>query len=162
MNKILIIGPAWVGDMMMAQVLFQLLRQQNPDCELHVLAPAWSEALLSRMPEIKKSIILPFGHGQLQLRKRFQFAKQLRVEKYDQAIVLPNSLKSALIPYFAGIPKRAGWLGEYRFGLLNDVRYLNKKQFPKMVERFAALAFPRDTFLSANLPIPKLVIQKEN
>lgn len=160
--KILIVGPSWVGDMMMAQVLFKLLHQQNPNCELHVLAPAWSEALLSRMPEIKKSIVLPFNHGQLELKKRFQFAKQLRAEKYDQAIVLPNSLKSALIPYWANIPKRTGWIGEYRFGLLNDVRRLNKKLFSKMIERFAALAFSCNTFLPANLPIPSLQIKKEN
>jgi len=160
--KILIVGPAWVGDMMMVQVLFKLLHQQNPNCELHVLAPKWSEALLSRMPEVKKSIVLPFSHGQLQLKKRFQFAKQLRAEKYDQAIVLPNSLKSALIPYWANIPKRTGWIGEYRFGLLNDARRLNKKLFPKMIDRFAALAFPCNTLLPANLPIPSLQIKKEN
>ncbi len=148
--------------MMMSHTLFQLLHQQNPECELHVLAPAWSEALLARMPEIKKRIVLPFGHGQLQLRKRYQFAKQLRAEKYDQVIVLPNSFKSALIPYWANIPKRTGWLGEYRFGLLNDARTLNKKLLLKMVERYAALAFSRETILPANLPMPKLVIQKEN
>ena len=160
-TKILIIGPSWVGDMMMAQVLFQLLHQQNSNCELHVLAPAWSQALLSRMPEVQKSIVLPFGHGQLQLRARYQFAKQLKSENYDQAIVMPNSLKSALIPYWANIPKRTGWLGEYRFGLLNDVRYLNKKQFPKMVERFAALAFPAQTILPATLPVPQFSIRSE-
>lgn len=159
MRKILIIGPSWVGDMMMAQVLFQLLRQQNKGCELHVLAPAWSQALLSRMPEVQKSIVLPFGHGQLKLRARYEFAKQLRSENYDQAIILPNSLKSALIPYWANIPKRTGWLGEYRFGLLNDIRYLDKKQFPKMVQRFAALAFSRETLLPANLPIPHFSIR---
>ncbi len=160
-KKILIIGPSWVGDMMMAQVLFQLLHQQNPDCELHVLAPAWSEALLVRMPEIKKSIISPFGHGQLQLRKPLQFAKQLRAEKYDQAIVLPNSFKSALIPFWAHIPVRTGWLGEYRFGLLNDSRALNKKVFPKMVERFAALAFEKSPRSLRSQP-PLLAVKKEN
>jgi len=161
-RKILIVGPSWVGDMMMAQVLFQLLHQQNPGCELHVLAPKWSEALLSRMPEIKKSMVLPFGHGALQLKKRFQFAKQLRAEKYDQAIVLPNSFKSALIPFWAAIPVRTGWLGEYRFGLLNDARKLNKRRYPKMIERFAALAFPCDTFLPANLSTPKLIANHKN
>ena len=148
--------------MMMAQVLFRLLRQHNPACEIHVLAPAWSEALLSRMPEVNKSIVLPVGHGQLQLAKRYQFAKQLRAEKYDQAIVLPNSFKSALIPYWAAIPVRTGWLGECRFGLLNDIRYLNKKIFPKMVERFAALAFARDMMIPANCPTPTLCINHKN
>lgn len=161
-KKILIVGPSWVGDMMMAQVLFQLLQHQNPACELHVLAPAWSQALLSRMPEVQKSIVLPFDHGQLRLRARYQFAKQLRLEHYDQAIVLPNSLKSALIPYWANIPKRTGWLGEYRFGLLNDIRLLNKKQLPKMVQRFAALAFSREMILPLNLPIPRFSIRHED
>ncbi|MCX7120943.1 MAG: lipopolysaccharide heptosyltransferase II [Gammaproteobacteria bacterium] len=161
-KRILIIGPAWVGDMMMAQVLFKLLRQQHPAAELHVLAPAWSQALLSRMPEVHKSIVLPFGHGQLQLLKRYQFAKKLRAEKYDQAIVLPNSLKSALIPFWASIPKRTGFLGEYRFGLLNDIHYLNKKILTMMVQRFVTLAYPRKIILPANLPTPQLYINQKN
>lgn|SRR3990167_3375907 len=154
--KILIVGPSWVGDMMMAQVLFQLLRQQNPTAIIHVLAPKWSHALLARMPEINHAIELPFGHGAFQLKKRFEFAKTLRVEQYDQAIVIPNSWKSALIPFFAKIPKRTGWCGEYRFGLLNDVRYLNKKELPLMVQRMAALAYSNSALMPANLPTPKL------
>lgn len=157
--KILIVGPAWVGDMMMAHTLFQLLRQQNPTAEIDVLAPAWSQALLARMPEVHHGIALPFSHGQLQLRERHQFAKQLRKTNYDQAILLPNSLKSALIPFWASIPKRTGWLGEYRFGLLNDIHFLDKKVLPKMVERFAALAFPAHAQLPDNLPMPQLYIQ---
>ncbi|OGT45821.1 MAG: lipopolysaccharide heptosyltransferase II [Gammaproteobacteria bacterium RIFCSPHIGHO2_12_FULL_38_11] len=148
--------------MMMAQVLFKLLCQQNPRALLYVLAPAWSQALLSRMPEVHKSIVLPFGHGQLQLLKRYQFAKQLRAEKYDRAIVLPNSFKSALIPFWAKIPKRTGFLGEYRFGLLNDIYHLNKKTLPMMVQRFAALAFRKKTLLPANLPTPKLFVDRKN
>src|SRR3990167_9466550 len=155
--KILIIGPSWVGDMMMAQVLFQLLRQHNPTAEIHVLAPKWSHALLARMPEVNRAIELPFGHGAFELIRRYQFAKTLRVEKYDQAIVIPNSWKSALIPFFASIPKRTGWRGEYRFGLLNDVRYLNKKELTLMVQRMAALAYPSAAMMPANLPVPKLV-----
>ena len=161
-DKILIVGPSWVGDMMMAQVLFQLLRQQKPEAELHVLAPAWSQALLSRMPEIQKSIVLPFLHGQLKLQERYRFAKTLQSEQYSLAIVIPNSFKSALIPYWAGIPKRRGWLGEYRFGLLNDIRLLNKKNFPLMVQRMSGLAYDLLSRMPANLPVPKLVVQKES
>lgn len=160
-QKILIVGPAWVGDMMMAQVLFQLLCQQNPAVELHVLAPAWCEALLSRMPEVKKSIVLPFAHGQFELLARRRFAQQLKAEQYDQAIVLPNSFKSALIPFFANIPKRTGWVGESRYGLLNDSRRLDKNALPKMIQRFAALAFPAASVLSTKLPTPKLTVDAE-
>lgn len=157
MAKILIVGPSWVGDMMMSQVLLQLLRQQHPHAEIHVLAPAWSEALLSRMPEVNKSIVLPFGHGEFQFIKRYQFAKQLRAEQYDHAFVLPNSFKSALIPFFAKIPKRTGFLGESRYGLLNDIYTLDKKRLPKMIDRFAALAYPKNAHLAANLPVPYLL-----
>jgi heptosyltransferase-2 len=160
-NKILIIGPSWVGDMMMAQVLFQLLHQQYPNGELHVLAPAWCEPLLSRMPEVQKSMVLPFGHGELQLRARYQFAKSLRAEKYTQAIVLPNSWKSALIPFWANIPVRTGWVGECRYGLLNDARKLDKKKYATMAQRFAALAFAREDVALTNLPAPNLLLDKE-
>lgn len=145
----------------MAQVLFQLLHSENPGCVLHVLAPAWSKALLSRMPEVTKSITAPFGHGQLALRERYRLAKQLRVERYDQAIVLPNSLKSALIPWLALIPKRTGWRGEYRFGLLNDMRRLDVKRYPQMVRRYATLAFTEKACMPDQLPNPVLQIQAD-
>lgn len=158
-NKILIIGPAWVGDMMMTNALFQLLHQQDPTVEIHVLAPAWSQALIARMPGMTSNIIVsPFTHGQLRLRDRYRFAKQVRQHQYTQAIVIPNSVKSALIPFWALIPKRTGWMGEYRFGLLNDLRFLNKKALPRQVERFAALALSAEIPMPMNWPIPKLTI----
>ena len=160
-NKILVVGPAWVGDMMMAHVLFQLLRQQNPNVEIHVLAPAWCEALLSRMPEVTKKMISPFGHGELKIRERYLFAQSSKKENYDQAIVMPNSFKSALIPFFARIPVRTGWVGECRFGLLNDIRFLNKKAYPKMIDRFAALAFSEEQ-RREKLPNPILTIDYKN
>jgi len=158
---LLIIGPAWVGDMMMSQVLFKLLKIQDPDRPIDVIAPPHSAPLLTRMPEVRRFIPLAIGHGQLQFATRYQLAKTLRREGYQQAIILPNSFKSALIPFLARIPKRTGWLGEYRFGLLNDIRYLNKKLLPLMIERFAALAFTPDMPLSATLPWPSLHVDKE-
>jgi heptosyltransferase-2 len=155
-KKILIIGPSWVGDMVMAQVLFKLIKQQNPTAQIDVLAPEWSQEILPRIPEIAKNICLPIAHGELGLKKRYQIAKQLKQEAYDQAYILTNSWKSALIPWLARIPIRTGWLGECRWGLINDMRYLNKKALPKMVQRYAALAFPAKAILPAELPAPKL------
>lgn len=157
-KKILVIGPAWIGDMVMAHTLFQLLRQRYPMAIIDVLAPSWSEPLLNRMPEINHAVISPFAHGQLLLKQRYQFSKKLRLEKYDQAIVLPNSFKSALIPWFARIPIRTGWVGECRFGVLNDIRFLDKKIFSKMVQRFAVLAFSKKEKLPDNLPNPTFQI----
>src|SRR5580692_1015255 len=131
-KKILIVGPAWVGDMVMAQSLFKLLHERQPGVEIDVLAPAWSFALLKRMPEVSSAIEMTVGHGQLKLGERYRIAKSLRDKKYDQAIVLPNSFKSALILFWAKIPVRTGWRGEMRWGVLNDVRTLDKTRYPLM------------------------------
>ena len=143
-NKILIIAPAWVGDMVMAQALFKLLKQREPTVTIDVLALPWAQSLLARMPEVNNVLTMPLGHGQLQLQQRWQLGRSLRAEAYQQAIVLPNSWKSALVPFAARIPQRTGWLGELRFGLLNDARRLDKNQLPLMVQRFLALgvSFP--------------------
>lgn len=147
-QRILIVGPSWVGDMVMAQTLFRTLRRENPECLIDVLAPDWSRPLLARMPEVRQALTLPFGHGELRLGERREFGRSLRGQ-YDQAVVLPNSFKSALIPWWAGIPKRTGWRGEMRYGLLNDLRVLDKQRYPLMVQRFVALGEPKGT------PVPQ-------
>lgn len=158
--KILIIGPAWVGDMVMAQTLFKFIKQAEPNAIIDVLAPAWTRALLERMPEVRRALDLPIEHKKMQLKQRWQIGKQLRAEKYDQAIVLPNSWKSALIPFIAKIPKRTGWLGEMRYGLLNDIRYLNKKQLPLMVQRFIALALDKNVVVPNHFQKPALQVNE--
>lgn len=141
LTAILVAGPTWVGDMVMAQSLFQALRQRQPQVQIDVLAPAWSLPLLKYMPQVRAGICSPFVHGQLGLRARWALGKSLRGQ-YEQAITLPNSWKSALVPWAARIPQRTGWLGEARWGLLNDVRRLNKQRLPQMVQRLVALAQP--------------------
>jgi heptosyltransferase-2 len=145
--KILVIGPSWVGDMVMSQSLYKAIKANQPESELHVMAPAWCRALLERMPEVDKAIAMPLGHGEFKLLARRRLGQQLALERYDQAIVQPNSLKSALIPWFANIPLRTGWKGEHRFGLLNDLRS-NKAAFPLMVEAYVALAYPKGQMTS--------------
>ncbi|MEQ6343070.1 MAG: lipopolysaccharide heptosyltransferase II [Gammaproteobacteria bacterium] len=175
MSPILVVGPSWVGDMVMAQSLFKTLKQRSPEAPIDVLAPAWSEALTTRMPEVRRSIVMPLGHGQLQLRERYRLGRDLRTVGYEQAIVLPNSWKSALIPFFARIPRRTGYLGEARWGLLNDARRLDKAALPMTVQRFVALGIEPDQPLVAPgilppatlvhpwtspepLPLPSLVV----
>lgn len=158
---ILIIGPSWVGDMVMAQALFIALKQRHPQCEIDVLAPAWSLPILERMPEVRQGIAMPVGHGKLELGLRYRLAKSLQLQAYDQAIVLPNSLKSALVPLFAQIPLRTGWRGEMRYGLLNDIRLLNKSRYPLMVQRFVALAYEPAADLPDALPRPSLQINSD-
>ena len=126
--------------MLMSQSLYRRLKAQTPECSIDVLAPDWCRAILERMPEVNNTIAMPVGHGSLQLDVRRKLGRFLAQQNYDQAIVLPNSLKSALVPWFADIPLRTGWLGEMRYFLLNDPRKLSKRAFPLMVERYAALA----------------------
>ncbi len=155
-KKILIIAPAWIGDMVMAHSLFQLLKA-NTNNILHVAAPKSTLALLQHMNEIGKVFEIPCKHDEFSLKKRYQFGKNLRQEHYDQAIVLPNTFKSALIPFFAHIPLRTGWKGEQRYLLLNDLRKLDPKKYPLMVRRFAALAFEKENF-SFTYPKPALSV----
>lgn len=157
-EKILIVGPSWVGDMVMAQSLFRELVRREANVIIDVLAPAWSEAIVNRMPEVRRAIEMPVGHGKLDLAGRYRLGRSLAGENYRQAILLPNSLKSALVPAFACIPRRTGWRGEFRYGLLNDVRVLNKAAMPLMVERFVALAGEKDESLPGDILPPKLVV----
>jgi heptosyltransferase-2 len=162
--KTLIIGPSWVGDMVMSQGLYRQLKQQDPTGHIDVMAPDWCRPILSRMPEVDSVLAMPLGHGALAIRERRTLGKQLQHHDYDQAIVLPGSFKSALVPWFAKIPKRTGWLGEMRYGLLNDHRKLDKLAFPLMIERYIALAIhnPKNAkCLPSPLPYPKLRVDLE-
>jgi heptosyltransferase-2 len=162
MYRILVVGPSWIGDTVLTQPLFGLLHQRHPDLALDVLAPQWTLPLLQRMPEVRRAIPNPFDHGELRLGERRRLGAKLAAEGYDQAIVLPNSLKSALVPFFAGIRRRTGYLGELRWGLLNDVRRLDERMLPLMVERFAALAGAAGEPLVRPLPAARLQIDENS
>jgi heptosyltransferase-2 len=159
MHRILIIAPSWIGDMIMAQPLVALLRQQQ-DCRIDVLALPWIAPLLSRMPGVDGIVDMPVGHGRLGIGQRYRVGRSLR-GRYDQAILLSNTLKSALIPLFAGIRKRTGFVGETRYGLLNDIRKLDKQAMPRLVTRYASLAYAKDQLLPEPLPNPVLTVKDD-
>lgn len=142
--------------MVMAQSMFMRLREQNPDCMIDVLAPGWSLPVLQRMPEVRAGIELPLGHGEFGFGRRRRIGHELRDRRYDRAIVLPNSWKSALVPFFAGIPHRTGYAREFRYGLLNDLRPLDKRLLKTTVERFVALAESSTPTVAPVTPVPKL------
>lgn len=158
-NKVLVVGPSWLGDMVMTQSLFKVLHKQGK--VIDVLAPKWCNPILELMPEVNHIINMPFEHGELGLTKRYQFAKTLKKYQYDESIVIPNSFKSALIPFWAGIPKRTGWLGEFRHIILNNNIKLNKILAPLMVQRLVALAyfnkdFNQEDITELDIPYPQL------
>jgi len=138
--KLLIVAPAWVGDMVMAHSLIQSLSSRPVAKIIDVLAPPSTLPIASRMNEVRKTYVLDVGHGRIGLSARMKAAALIREESYDEVYVLPNSWKSALVPFLARIKKRIGWLGEMRFGILNDARSLDKSALPLMVERYSALS----------------------
>ena len=140
MKKALIVAPSWIGDTIMAQPLFARLHARHPGLQLDALAPRWVAPVLQRMAEITDIVDSPFGHGQLSLKARWRLGRDLAARGYDAVYVLPNSLKSALVPFMAGIPLRVGFIGESRYGLINRRHALDKAALPLMVERFAQLA----------------------
>ena len=162
MSKALIVAPAWVGDMVMAHTLVQALKGQDADTEIHLAAPPATAPLGERMPGVRRAHELATAHGALGWRERRRLGRELRPIGFDAAYVLPNSFKSALMPWWAGIPRRTGWLGEARFGLLNDWRRLEKARYPKMIERFMALAHPPGHPLPQPYPTPALTVDAAN
>lgn len=146
--------------MVMSQVLYIYLQQTRPGVIIDVLAPPWCEPLLQRMPEVRSAITMPVGHGELGLWRRWRLGRKLRLRNYDQALLLPNSLKSALVPFFAGISRRTGWRGEYRYGLLNDLRQLDEQALPLMVQRFLSLGQDAGEAIPDRVPCPQLVVDE--
>ncbi len=159
-EKILVVGPSWVGDMVMAQSLFMTIKSRTPEAEIHVLAPQWSEPILQRMPEVSVAVSMPVGHGSLQLGTRRRVARELRQHGYHQAIVLPGSFKSALVPWLAKIPRRTGFVGEQRWGLLNDIRRLDQAAMPRNVQRYVSLGLDRNSAMAESEPRPSLQVKK--
>ncbi|HEV2430537.1 MAG TPA: lipopolysaccharide heptosyltransferase II [Burkholderiales bacterium] len=140
MQRVLVIAPNWIGDALMAQPLLVRLKQSGAN--VHVLAPEWVAPVVRRMPEVSEVIAAPFRHGPLQLGSRWRLGRSLKRRGYDAAFVLPNSWKSALVPFFARIPKRIGYVGELRYGLLNS---LHRTAQSSMVLHYARLAGEPDT-----------------
>lgn len=171
--RILVVAPSWIGDLVMSQCLYKAIKAIHPDASIHVLAPKWCLEVLNRMPEVDRAILMPIGHGSFAIKARYVLGKNLKLANYDQAYVLPNSWKSALIPFFANIKKRTGWKGECRYLLLNDIR-TNKTNFPLLVERYSALAYAKNdmksnadittilppALITKNLPNPTLLFSK--
>ena len=154
--KALIVAPSWIGDTIMAQPMFARLHARFPGLQLDALAPRWVAPVLQRMGEISEIVDSPFGHGQLSLKPRWRLARELAARNYDAVYVLPNSLKSALVPFMAGIPRRIGFIGESRYGLINVRHTLDKGALPLMVERFAQLAEAPGAALPKPIFYPKI------
>ncbi len=155
MRSFLVVAPNWIGDALMAQPLLARLREKLGAVRIDVLAPPWVTAVMRRMPGIDEVVEAPFRHGALELKARWRLGRSLAPRGYGQAIVLPNTWKSALVPFFADIPVRSGYVGESRYGLLN-LLYKPAPGRAPMALHYARLAEAPGTEPAAPLPDPVL------
>ena len=158
--RILVVAPNWIGDALMAQPLLARLREKRTEVRIDVLAPDWVAPVLRRMPGVDEVIAAPLRHSALQLRERWRLGRLLRARGYEQAIVLPNSWKTALVPFFADIPLRSGYIGESRYGLLN-LSYRAEAAREPMALHYARLSEPPGSAPTQPLPEPRLTLDAE-
>jgi heptosyltransferase-2 len=154
--RLLVVGPAWIGDMVIAHSLIRMLRQVHPGARLDVVAPPATRPLLDFMPEVGQAYELAAPHGRPALAARWRLARRLAGQHYQRALVLPRSAKAALLPFLAGIPVRIGFRGEGRLLLTEARPDADRRQIPEQA-RFATLALPAGAPLPA-LPPPRLEI----
>ena len=154
------VAPSWVGDAILSEPLVAALRDAGIAHSIDVVAPPWCGPVYARMRGIGEIFDAPASHGEFALRARRAFGASLRARGYTHAYVLPNTWKSALVPFFARIPVRVGYVGEMRYGLLTDARTIDRTGMPTLVSRYAALAYaPGATFAA---PAPRLVPDERN
>jgi heptosyltransferase II len=154
---ILIIPYMWIGDFVRCHTVVKLLQLHRPGRPIDVLTTSLCAPLLDYMPGVRQGVLWDLPRSRLALGQQTRLARELRSRGYGQALIMPRTWKSALAPLLAGIPQRTGFAGELRLGLLNDVRW-GERKLPRMVDRCAALALPKDLQPPVDLPLPELVV----
>jgi heptosyltransferase-2 len=162
MHRILIIAPNWIGDAVMSQPLLASIKADHPLVQIDVLASKWVASIYRACPQVNQVIEANLEHRQLQWKMRKELAKQIQAKQYEASFVLPNSFKSALIPWLAHIPFRIGYRGEMRFGLINcSLNNPSKVNRPPMAQHYLALSSllePKTPLLNLNLANPSLQV----
>lgn len=162
MAKILIIAPNWIGDAVMTEPLITQLKKNHPDSVIDVIATPWVASVMRAIPVINEVIIGDFKHGLLQWAERKKLASQLKLAGYTHAYVLPNSFKSALIPWLAKIPNRIGYKGEMRWGLITaPLENPSRSNRPSMSTHYFALSGNQaNETLQPKLELPRLFLNE--
>ena len=159
-SPILIIPYMWIGDFVRCHTVVRLLRARFPDRPIDMLTTAMVAPLVDYMPGVRRGIVFDLPRKRLALSQHRTLAARLRRECYGDALIMPRTWKSALAPFLAGIPRRTAFVGEMRFGLVNDARG-GERALPRMVDRCAALALPKGFAPPQDLPLPQLIVPRE-
>lgn len=159
-SPVLIIPYMWIGDFVRGHTVVRLLKERWPNRPVDLLVTSLCAPLVDYMPGVRKGIVRDLPRGRLALARQRELAEALRAEGYGTALVMPRTWKSALAPALAGIPQRTGFVGEVRFGLINDLRR-GERAMPRLIDKNAALALPAETPLPKEWPVPQLVVPPE-
>ena len=156
-SPILIVPYMWIGDFVRCHTVVKLLKQRFPSAALDIFTTSMVAPLLDYMPGVRKGVVADLPRKRLALSDHRALAQRLRAERYGQALVMPRTWKSALAPSLAGIPCRTGFVGEGRFGLINDLRF-GERRLPRMADRCAMLALPKGEAAPVQWPLPELKV----
>ena len=156
-RPLLIVPYMWIGDFVRGHTVVRVLKQRWPNRPIDVLATTLCAPLVDYMPGIRKAIVCDLPRSRIALAKQLALARRLRAESYGTALMMPRTWKCALAPTLAGIPERTGFVGEARFGLLNDWRR-GERALDRMIDQNVALALPPNAPLRLNWPPPQLVV----
>ena len=154
---VLIVPYVWIGDFVRCHSVVKLLRAQAPERPIDIVSSTLCAPLADYMPGVRRVVVIDLPRRRLGVALQRQLADMLRQGGYGQALVMSRKWKAALAPWLAGIPLRTGFAGEFRFGLLNDVRF-GERKLPRMIDRMAALALPNGAPLPAEWPLPELSV----
>jgi heptosyltransferase-2 len=154
-RPILIVPYMWIGDFVRGHTVVRVLKQRWPNRPVDMLTTSLCAPLVDYMPGVRSGLVWDLPRSRLALAQQWELARRLRARNYSTALVMPRTWKSAIAPALAGIPERVGFVGEARFGLLNQWRW-GEKALPRLIDKNAALALPDGAPLPAEWPVPQL------
>jgi heptosyltransferase-2 len=159
-RPILIVPYMWIGDFVRGHTVVRVLNRRWPNRPVDLLTTSLCAPLVDYMPGVRGKIVWDLPRSRLAVAKQFGLARELRARGYGTALVLPRTWKAAIAPTLAGIPERVGFFGEVRFGLVNHMRW-NERRLPRFIDKNAALALPADAPLPPEWPVPQLKVPAE-
>ena len=154
---VLIVPFVWIGDFVRVHSVVKLLRAQDPERPVDMVASTLCAPLADYMPGLRAAVVADLPRRRLGLWRQAALAADLRERHYGQALVMSRKWKAALAPWLAGIPKRTGFIGEIRYGLINDMRS-GERKLPRMIDQMGALALPPGATLPQEWPLPELKV----
>lgn len=156
-RPILVVPYMWIGDFVRCHSVAKMLKARYPARPVDVLSTSLCAPIADYMPEVRQAVVVDLPRKRLAFDQHRALARRLEGAGYGTALIMPRTWKAALAPFLAGIPERVGWFGEWRFGLLTDLRF-GERKLPRMIDQCAALTLPKTEPLPSDWPLPELKV----